>query len=104
MLHGRLLTFVLTRVNNGDFTERGLARVLNISQPQMHNVLKGNRKLTPALADRIMQRFGLSVVDLLHEHEIKASPNGSFDRSQITGEDSGEQWNRETRESSLRDD
>lgn len=75
ILHGRLLEFVLGRVNNGDFTERGLARILSISQPQMHNVLKGNRTLTPALADRIMQRFGLSVVDLLHKHELMARSN-----------------------------
>ena len=70
ILHGRLLEFVLARVNNGDFTERGLARILDVSQPQMHNVLKRNRKLTSALADRMMQRFGLSVIDLLHDDEV----------------------------------
>ena len=55
---------------NGDFTERGLARILGVSQPQMHNVLKGARKLTPELADRLLARLGIDLLDLLEASEI----------------------------------
>lgn len=61
----RLIWFVNNRISNGDFTERGLARILQISQPQMHNVLKGVRKLTPELADHVLQCFGMTVLDLV---------------------------------------
>ena len=44
--------------------------MLRISQPQMHNVLKGTRKLRPELADKIMEKFDISVPDLLSEQEI----------------------------------
>jgi hypothetical protein len=41
----RLIFAVNARIKNGEYTERGLARILGISQPQMHNVLKGARTL-----------------------------------------------------------
>jgi hypothetical protein len=40
-----------------------------ISQPHMHNVLKGVRTLSPELADRIMAETGLTVYDLLPPRE-----------------------------------
>jgi hypothetical protein len=43
----RLISFVVAKIRNGEFTERGLARVLGVSQPQLHNVLKGARPLKP---------------------------------------------------------
>jgi transcriptional regulator with XRE-family HTH domain len=58
------------RIQNGEYTERGLARLLGISQPQIHHVLKGTRRLQPEFADRIMARFGVSVLDLLQEEEL----------------------------------
>ena len=70
VLQARLIAAFVNRIRNGDFTERGLARILGISQPQIHNVLKGVRKLQPELADRMMRVAGLTVLDLLHDDEL----------------------------------
>lgn len=71
MLRRRLIWFVNNRISNGDISERGLARILRISQPQIHNVLKGARKLTPELADRFLRCFGMTVIDLLHTSDVR---------------------------------
>lgn len=77
VLQARLIVFVNNRIKNGDFTERGLARILGISQPQLHNVLKGARKLHPDLADRLMAKFGIDVRDLLLETDtVTEIPTG----------------------------
>jgi hypothetical protein len=73
ILEDRLLTFVNSRVRNGEFTERGLARIVGVSQPQIHNVLKGARKLTSELADLLLTKLNISVHDLLHEAELFAN-------------------------------
>jgi antitoxin component HigA of HigAB toxin-antitoxin module len=65
ILQAVLIALLKTRINNGHFTERGLARILGISQPQLHNVMKGKRRLQTELADRILDKFGLSVLDLI---------------------------------------
>jgi transcriptional regulator with XRE-family HTH domain len=70
-LQARLLYLLSSRINNGEFTERGLARLIGVSQPQFHNVLKGKRKLQTKLADRILQKFDISVLDLFHETELR---------------------------------
>jgi plasmid maintenance system antidote protein VapI len=69
-LQSRLIRFVNLRIKNGDFTERGLARLLGISQSQVHNVLKGARKLQPELADHLMSKLGVSMLDLLEVGEL----------------------------------
>ena len=71
LLGERLLAFVRLRINNGEYTERGLARILGISQPQMHNVLKGVRGLRPALADRFLRKFGITALELLSDAELE---------------------------------
>ena len=70
LLRQRLVAAVNTRINNGEFSERALARILGISQPQMNNVLKGARKLTPETADIIFDRLNMSVLDLLTASDI----------------------------------
>ena len=70
-LQTRLITLVNARIQNGDFTERGLARILGISQPQIHNVLKGARKLRPELADRLISNLEISVLDLMDPPELR---------------------------------
>ncbi len=55
---------VRTLVRNGVATERGLALRAGTSQPYLHNVLKGVRHMTPALADRLMQELNMTVADL----------------------------------------
>lgn len=71
VLQKRLIWFVNNRISNGDLSERALARVLHVSQPQIHNVLKGARKLTPELADRLLQCFGMTIVDLLNRSDLR---------------------------------
>lgn len=44
---------------------------MGVSQPQFHNVLKGKRKLQTEFADRILQKFEISVLDLFHEEELR---------------------------------
>jgi plasmid maintenance system antidote protein VapI len=73
VLRTRLIQRVKLRINNGEFTERGLARILGISQSQTHNVLKGARMLRMQLADRILTRLGLSAMDLLTDGELEAA-------------------------------
>ena len=73
VLQSRLISQVNWRINNGEFSERALARMLAISQPQMHNVRKGVRKLSVSLGDRILAKFGISILDLLEEGEVMAS-------------------------------
>jgi len=68
-IHVRLLAFVNARVQSGEFSERSLAKRLGVSQPQLHNVLKGARKLQPELADAMLTEFRISVLDLLTKEE-----------------------------------
>jgi transcriptional regulator with XRE-family HTH domain len=73
-LQHRLLARVRTYVRNGELTERGLARMIGISQPHMHHILKGVRTLSIENADRILRRLDLTVLDLI---DGLASPLGA---------------------------
>lgn len=64
-MHERLLASARERVRNGDLTERGLARLAGISQPHLHNVLKGVRSLSTEHADSILQGLQITPADLL---------------------------------------
>lgn len=44
--------------------------MLRVSQPQLHNVLKGARKLHAPLADAMLLKFQTSILDLLSEAEL----------------------------------
>jgi plasmid maintenance system antidote protein VapI len=70
VLQRRLLSVAARRIQNGEYTERGLARILGVSQPQIHNVLKGARKLHFLLADRLLNKFSISALDLLNDGEL----------------------------------
>ncbi|MBV9302147.1 MAG: hypothetical protein JOY62_08505 [Acidobacteriaceae bacterium] len=65
-----VVAFLNRRVQNGEFTERGLARLLGVSQSQIHNVLKGARKMPAPLADHILSQFDMSALDLIGTEEI----------------------------------
>ena len=69
MLQCRLIALVNFRIRNGEFTERGLSRMLKVSQPQMHNVLKGRRRLQWELADALLRKLNVSILDLVHEQQ-----------------------------------
>jgi hypothetical protein len=64
-LRSRLLESLRARVRNGEITERRLARVTGISQPHIHNLLKGVRALTPELGDQILSSLQMSLDDFL---------------------------------------
>lgn len=53
------------RVRNGEMTERGLAKLVGVSQPHVHHILKGKRQLTPEMMDRCLYQLRMSVLDLI---------------------------------------
>lgn len=69
-LQARLLEHVRLRIRNGELTERNLARTIGMSQPHVHNVLKGVRALTPGMADLILAGLGLSATDMAKSSEL----------------------------------
>jgi transcriptional regulator with XRE-family HTH domain len=71
MLRIRLIGHLRTRIQNGELTERSLARFSGISQPHIHNVLKGAKILSPKFEDRILNTLRLSVLDLFSEDELR---------------------------------
>jgi hypothetical protein len=82
LLQSRLLDDVRRRVRNGEMTERSLGRITGISQPHIHNVLKGVRVLSPDMADHIMRRLRIDLVSLVTEEPgaqraRPASPDGA---------------------------
>ena len=76
--------------------------MLGISQPQMHNVLKGARKLRPELADRLVASLEITVADLFETAELReqlalrsAESNGQFESWNAGSEEfDPEVWNR----------
>ena len=68
-LERRLLADIRERVRRGDLTERGLARLAGVSQPHIHNVLKGKRDLSIETADAILSALGIDLLDLLETRE-----------------------------------
>ncbi|HEX5229428.1 MAG TPA: hypothetical protein VFW44_17060 [Bryobacteraceae bacterium] len=68
----KLLAYVRNEVRNGELTERGLARLVGISQPHAHNVLKGARTLSPQIFDLVLKYLHLSLLDLASTEEIEA--------------------------------
>lgn len=61
----QLLARVRELVRNGSITERRLAQLSGISQPHIHNVLKGARTLSPESADRLMRCLQIELKDLI---------------------------------------
>jgi hypothetical protein len=70
-LQNRLIIRMRTLVQNGAFTERGLARTVGISQVHIHNVLKGARTLSINLNDLILKRLGLTIFDVCTRSELQ---------------------------------
>jgi hypothetical protein len=69
-LQRRLLLHVRGLLANGELTERGLARLIGLSQPHIHNVLKGARVLTPDVGDLLAAALGVSLLDLAGSEEL----------------------------------
>ncbi len=62
----KLLAYIRNRIRNGELTERALARQIGISQPHVHNALKGVRTFSPKVLDSILRRFQLSLFELIY--------------------------------------
>jgi hypothetical protein len=73
----RLLDRIREMVRCGELTERGLGRATGVSQPQVHNVLKGVRSFSTEFADQILHELGLTLADL------SPDPYGSMEESQF---------------------
>lgn len=69
-LQNRMLRHVRERVANGELTERGLARLIGVSQPHMHNILKGVRALTSDVGDLLVATLGVSLLELAATEEL----------------------------------
>jgi len=69
-LQRRLVAHLHTLVRSGDATERGLARLTGVSQPHMHNVLKGKRLLSLEMADQVVARLHLDLLDFVEPAEL----------------------------------
>jgi antitoxin component HigA of HigAB toxin-antitoxin module len=69
-LQRRLVAHLRTLVRSGDATERGLARLTGVSQPHMHNVLKGKRLLSLEMADRVIAQLHLDLLDFIEPREL----------------------------------
>ena len=67
----KLLAYVRNEVRNGELTERGFARLIGISQPHAHNVLKGVELSHPSLRSGI-KIPSLSLLDLASMEELEA--------------------------------
>jgi hypothetical protein len=81
-LHTRLLDLLRLRIRNGVVTERQLARITGVSQPHMHNVLKGVRYLSFQMTDQVLARLRLSVADLLEPADAHVSRKRDEETSQ----------------------
>ncbi len=68
----KLLAYVRSQIRNGELTERGFARLIGVSQPHVHNVLKGVRNLSPNVFDLALKYFHLSLLDLVPASELEA--------------------------------
>jgi hypothetical protein len=69
----KMLIHVRDRIHNGELTERGFARLIGISQPHAHNVLKGVRNLSPEIFDSILRSFNMSLLDLVPLEDLEAN-------------------------------
>jgi hypothetical protein len=66
----RLIASVREKVRSGEMTERGLARLTKISQPHIHNVLKGKKLFSLEVCDIILQELHLDIFDLVGPAEV----------------------------------
>ena len=82
ILNRRLMEHLRARIQNGELSERSLARLSGISQPHIHNVLKGEKILSPKLEDKILITLKISILDLFTTEELNLQLNngGSLNR------------------------
>lgn len=75
-----MLQLARVRVHAGEVSERGLARQAGISQPHLHNALKGIRTLSPEATGRLMLALDVSMPEVIwsggefQASEVRAVP------------------------------
>jgi transcriptional regulator with XRE-family HTH domain len=69
-LRERFVTHLRERVRSGEITERGLARISGVSQPHIHNVLKGKRVLSTVMSDEILRNLRMDLLDLMKPEDL----------------------------------
>jgi transcriptional regulator with XRE-family HTH domain len=69
-LERRFIEHLRYRIRSGELTERRLAKLAGISQPHVHNVLKGKRIFSLGMADLILHVLRIDLLDLLHPDEL----------------------------------
>jgi hypothetical protein len=74
LLLSRLRELLREKVRNGHLTERGMARATGVSQPHLHNVLKGVRTLPPDLADLLLSLAELDLANLMESATADWTP------------------------------
>jgi hypothetical protein len=77
-LQQRLLEHLRLLIRNGEWTERRLARTVGLSQPHVHNLMKGSRQLTPAICDLVMLHLNIGIQDLVSLTREEAELQGQF--------------------------
>lgn len=70
-LRERLLDRIRNRIKNGETTERAFALRSGISQPHMHNLLKGVRGLNMEQSDRLLTSATINIFDLMEADELR---------------------------------
>jgi hypothetical protein len=75
-LQSRMVSHIQERVRSGEITERGLARLTGVSQPHIHNVLKGKRFLSLPTADQILRQMRIDLLDLIRPEDWEQRRNG----------------------------
>lgn len=68
-LERRFIAYLRGRIRSGDLTERRLAKLTGISQPHVHNVLKGKRVFSTAMTDTILHVLRVDLLDLITSDE-----------------------------------
>jgi transcriptional regulator with XRE-family HTH domain len=66
----RFVAGLRKRIRGGELTERGLARMLGVSQPHLHNVLKGKRTFSVETLDHVMRQLDIDLLDLVEPGEL----------------------------------
>ena len=74
-LQYRLIDHLRDRIRRGELTERRLAHLTGISQPHIHNVLKGKRSFSIEISDSILTRLKLDLLDLIHPEDLERRRN-----------------------------
>jgi transcriptional regulator with XRE-family HTH domain len=73
-LERRFVDHLRHRVRSGELAERRIASLTGISQPHIHNVLRGKRSLSPQTADVILHVLRIDLLDLLDPEDRLPPP------------------------------